>query len=681
MHGKVMDMAKKHWFWIAVVAAALIKQLLVIGLPIYAIPSAACDDQLLKNWAFSMAGLNWKGDFNAYTFAKEPGFSFFLAACFRLHLPYIFTVTLGYSLSSMVFATSFNKIFSHKIYVFFSYLVVLFNPVSFGLYTLQRVYRNGFAMALTLLVFGSVIHMYFAVLEQNQKRTALWGAVSGLSLGYLWITKSDTVWMLPFTAVVCGVMLALLFRKSRKVRNIPSYFSVLFPFLAILLFSQAVKFCDIRWYGGSYVAYYDEVMYDLAHIESEDAKGKVSLSREQLRELYEISPTLAGTEKYLEKQMQKYSEFDTHPDDGEVEAGWAGWALLEGFSKAGVYESLESAGAFYRGVHEELEAAFADGRLKKREENIFEKYYLDTPMHRAQLVSCIGRTVQYMASYAHADAQVMGSGEEDELSFRQFEELTRNKVAYEEQEYDFVVAGWIVFPGYDADKMQAYVEDAQGNQYAKIIFRRSKDVQEHLKDTEFAGGNASRCRFRTGWNANGGQDNSQWYLAVYEEGKAPARVRMEKSGFGKEADIFYTGSLDAYISQAEGEAVLAKSERAVGRLDVISSFYRILGPLMLWLGIFCYGVLTAVVILELRKREKTYGCSNAWLIATGFGLSIVVFALGISFVELTQCPAVSEMYLSSAYGILIGAESITIWKCVELVIPAVKGKWKRKELS
>lgn len=52
MWDKVADMAKKHWFLIAVVAAALVKQILVIGLPIFAIPSAACDDQLQELGVF-----------------------------------------------------------------------------------------------------------------------------------------------------------------------------------------------------------------------------------------------------------------------------------------------------------------------------------------------------------------------------------------------------------------------------------------------------------------------------------------------------------------------------------------------------------------------------------------------------------------------------------------------------
>lgn len=678
MWDKVVDMAKKHWFLIAVVAAALVKQILVMGLPIYAIPAAACDDQLLKNWAFSMASLDWKGDFNAYTFAKEPGFSFFMAVCFRLHLPYIFTVTLGYSAASIVFATSLNKIFSHKIFVFFTYLTILFCPVSFGLSTLQRVYRNGFAMILALLFFGGLIHMYFAVLEQKRRQIIIWSLVTGLSLGYLWITKSDTVWMLPFALVVCGVMFVMLILKSRNLKSIPSFVAVVFPFFSIFLFSYMVQFCDVRWYGCSSIEYYDAVLDDLFHIESEDAQNKISLSRRQLRELYEISPTLASVKKDIEKQMQTYSEFDTHPEDGEVEIGWAGWALLEAFSQADVYESGEKANAFYKNVYEELETAFADGRLKRRMESTAQKYYIDTAKHRGELVECIWRTVNYMAGYVHANAQVVSSGDDDEIGFRQFEELTRNKAVYEKQKYDFIIKGWIVFPEYDSDKMHVYVEDAEGNQYAEVKFRRSEDVYNNLKDTDYAEGNISMCRFQTGWDRKAGQDDTRWYLAVHQEGKDTARVQFKEDGFDMAANVFYTGSLDGYLSQAEGDVVWAKGEKVVRRLDIISSCYRTLGPVVFWIGLICYVGLTVVTFLDLKRKK--FECMNAWLIATGFGLSIVVFALGISFVELTQCPAVNEMYLSSGYGIFIGAESISIWKCVELMIPIARRKRKGKAL-
>lgn len=665
MSNKVVDMAKKHWFLIAVVAAALIKQLLVSGLSIYAIPAAACDDQLLKNWALSMAGLDWKGAFNEYTFAKEPGFSFFLAVCFRLHLPYIFTVTLGYSAASIIFATSLNKLFSRKIFVFFTYLAVLFNPVSFALPTLQRVYRNGFAMVLTLLVFGGLLHMYFSILEEKQRPLIVWSLLTGLSLGYLWITKSDTIWILPFALTVCGVMFVMLLIKRRNLKSLPRFFCLIFPFLSVFLFSYVVKFCDTRWYGYDSVEYYDAVMDDLTHIKSEETKDRISLSRQQLQQVYEVSPTLASVKRSLEKYIQKYGVFDTNPEDGEVEDGWLGWALLECFAKADVYESCEKANLFYKNIYEELEAAFADGRLKRQSETTAQKYYMDTSEHRSELVNNVWQIVRYMTSYTNANAKIEMIDEKDGIGFRQFEQLTRNKVAYNERKYDFVIEGWIVFPEYDADKMHVYVEDAQGNQYAEVKFKRSGDVYNHLKDTEYKEGNTSRCRFKTGWNNKEGQNVTEWYLAAHQEGKDTIRARIQAEGFEIEKDAFCTGSLDAYVIGGQGDAVIARSKKAVARLDIISSIYQFLGPGMFWIAVVCYGALTVVTIMDLRKQK--FDSKNAWLITTGFGLSIVVFALGISMVDLTQCPAVNEMYLSSAYAILIGAESISIWKCVDMI--------------
>lgn len=673
MRDKILDMARKYWFIVAVLIAALVKQILVLGLSIYAIPTAACDDQLLKNWAFSMAGLDWKGAFNEYIFAKEPGFSFFMAVCFRLHLPYIFTVTLGYSVASIIFATSLNKIFSHRIFVFLTYLAVLFNPVSFALSTLQRVYRNGFAMVLALLVFGGLIHMYFSVLEEKQWKFIVWTLLTGLALGYLWVTKSDTVWILPFAFAVCGVMFVMLLVKRRNLKSLPRYLCLVFPFLSVILFSSIVKFCDSRWYGYSSVEYYDEVMDALTHIKSDHPDEKISLSREQLRSVCKVSPTLARVQISLENYMKKYGEYDTHPEDGEVEDGWLGWAMLECFAKADIYESCEKANAFYKNVYEELEAAFADGRLERVPETVMQKYYIDTAKHRRALADDVWRIVRYMASFHDANARVKSNGGEDEIGFRQFEELTREKVAFNRSKYDFLVEGWIVFPGYHREKMHVYIEDEQGSQYGEVKFRSSPDVYEHLKDTEYKDAGIARCRFKKGWDNGEGHDAGKWYLAVYEEGKDTLRILMEKKGFNIGEDVYAIGSLDSYIVRAEGDAVVARCRKTVARLDVISSIYRFLGPLMFWLGVAGYMGLTVVTVLDLKKKKFEY--KDAWLIATGFGLSILVFALGISVVDLTQCPAVNEMYLSSGYGILLGAESICIWKCVECLL-SVTGRKK-----
>ena len=94
MRDKVVTTIKRHKLLTAFVIAALVKQLLVRGLPVHIVPDSTCDDQLLKDWAFSMSRLKWTGEFDTYTFMKETGFSFFLAVCYRLHLPYIFMIEL-----------------------------------------------------------------------------------------------------------------------------------------------------------------------------------------------------------------------------------------------------------------------------------------------------------------------------------------------------------------------------------------------------------------------------------------------------------------------------------------------------------------------------------------------------------------------------------------------------------
>ena len=53
MKDKVISVLKGHKLLLVFLAAALIKQILVIGLPIYVMQGSPCDDELMKEWAFS----------------------------------------------------------------------------------------------------------------------------------------------------------------------------------------------------------------------------------------------------------------------------------------------------------------------------------------------------------------------------------------------------------------------------------------------------------------------------------------------------------------------------------------------------------------------------------------------------------------------------------------------------
>ncbi len=673
MRDKVVTTIKRHKLLTAFVIAALVKQLLVMGLPIHIVPDSTCDDQLLKDWAFSMSRLKWTGEFDTYTFMKETGFSFFLAVCYRLHLPYIFMITLGYSLSCMCFCTALKKIFSSNVCVFIIYSVLLFNPVSFSASVLQRVYRNGLGMVLTLFVFGGLLHMYFSLCDERMKRLVWWSVFTGLSLGYLRITKSDTIWILPFTGVICLVMFGILFAKKRNLKIIPRCLSLLAPFAGMFLLTHIVGFCNVLWYGYPSLEYYGAVINDLTHIKSEQADDKIPLTREKLQELYEISPALAGVKSELEKAMDRYSIYDTCPDDGEVEAGWLGWALAEGISDAGMYDSCSKANTFYKNVYEELEAAFADGRLEKSETGILQKYYVDTAQHRTELAEHIQDVIAYMNTYEGAYARGftrkkwVGSNAEFEL-------LTRNKAArrWKKYQHDYTMKGWIVFPQYDVDTLELYVEDRDGNQYTKVELQESKDIYDYLKGTKYELDKIQKCRFKAEWDIENGEKAAECYLSVYQNGKKLVKIKVDKEGFLEDEEIFYKGAIDTYAYKKDQERSNVLRKRIVGRLNAIGNLYRAGGQPLFWLGLAAYVILTAVVIRDLRKKNFRYG--NAWLVATGLGLSIIVFAAGIALVDLTQCPVIDEMYLSSAYAIFTSVKLISICKCAEAAIEVMQGR-------
>ncbi len=669
MKDKIISVIKGRELLLMFLAAALIKQLLVIGLPIYVLQGSPCDDELMKEWAFSISKLDWTGDFNSYTFMKEPGFAIFLAVCYRLHLPYIFTLTLGYSISCMIFSSALGNVFSSRKSVMAVYLALLFHPISFCSDVLQRVYRNGLGLVLALCVFGGLLHLYFSVCKERTRVPLLWAAFTGLSLGFLWITKRDTVWLLPFTGTVCLVMCFLLFAKRRELKILPRCLCLVFPFLGIFLFSSMVTFLNVQRYGVGSVEYYGAVMEDLTHIKTGRMSEKIPLTRKQLQELYGISPTLASVKTELEAAMSDHNEYDTDPSDGEVEGGWLGWAFVRGFLEAGVYEDCETANAFYKNVYEELEAAFANGRLERKEVKAAEKCYVDTPAHRRELAARTLQAVAYMTSCQRTRARAFVR-KRYECDYQDFEQLTRDKAASSRQKHDYFIKGWIVFPKFDGKDTHVYVEDDAGDRYQEVEFEQSEGVYEYLKERDIVVEDARQCYFRESWDVKEGRKDTLWYLALYKGDKRLARAQLTREGFRKASKAEFVAILDTYSSKKE-EIQLENTGRATTkRLNLIGYIYRACGASLFWLGIISFVALTTEVIRGLRKKEALH--VNAWLIALGFWLSVLVLALGIAMVDLTKCPAVNTMYLSSGYPILMGAEFIGICKCVELAVSFVR---------
>ncbi len=659
--GKTWGKNRKWAFGLVLAGMFLAKMLLLRGLTIYPLPSAACDDGLLERWAWNILGGDWLGPFSCYTFTKEAGFSVYLAALYRLRLPYIFATNLLYAAGCLALLYAVSHMVKGKKLLAAIYAVLLFCPILTAAETGQRVYRNGLGAALTVWVVGCVLNLYFEIGEVPVWRNLLWAAAAAGSLGFLWETKSDTVWLVPFVAAVLAVAAVRTARSRKGAAMLKRLALLALPLCGIVLSVKAADLINVHKYGASGVPYYDSALSLMLGIDFADATEKVSLSKEDFGRLCETSPALASVRGEVERQMERYDAWDTQPGDGNVEDGWIGWALATGFEKAGRYESCAEAGNFYRQVYEELSAAVDRGELALADKPFLASFHMATGRQRKELLGTVWEIWRYVAGHGELTSEVYEPKDEEIPGCREFGRLTRSEVSYGKIEGDYYLNGWVLYPGHKLSGLEVYVEDAEGNRAARVRFRESRDIGWQYRELENAG--AGECRFDMKWDYGGAEDDPAFYLAAYEGGTLVERTEITRDGLAGGRKGAQIGSVDVYVTRKEQEEVRQGAARAAARCNAVSGIYRTLGGLLSWGGLAAYAAFTALAVWEWRKKQ--FGTVNPWLVSTGLGLSLLLLFFGIAVTHLENCPAVNYMYLSAAYPLLELISLLSAIQCAQ----------------
>lgn len=656
------------WFPAVILLLSLAKLWMIRGLVIYPLPGAACDDALMTNWALNIASGGWTGPFSNYTFMKEVGFAFYLAVIYLLRLPYIFTTNLIYLAGCLVLLYAVSHVAEKKWSLCVIYVVLLFHPVMTAVETGQRVYRNALGTALTLLIFGSLLNLYFEMEQKSFGRNCFWAVLAAGSLGFLWETKSDTVWILPFTLAVMAVTAGILIKNRKSIRIFPKLFLVFFPFLGILISSKSVELLNTHAYGSSEIAYYGPAMEILTGMESEDSAENISLSRETFYRLCQYSPTLASIKENMEQEMDKYDPYDTHPGDGNVEDGWIGWALLGAIDSAGYYKDAETANQFYQNVYEELNAAAEQGKIRKKDKSLLSACHISSPKERRELMETMGEIWCFVASHRDMFSDTCELAGDDIAGVQTFEKLTRNHACYGMFDTDYYCIGWVAYPKYDLTELEVYIEDAKGSQYTRLDFGESEDIKENYPNV--AG--TEQCRFLAEWNGNG-KVIQEFYIAAYKDGQKVVNARITETGLADVQETDCIGSVDGFFRKEREQGVRIKAKEAVNRCNRIYHVYRFFGNILAWAGSAAYLAFTVMAFLKWKSGQ--YGTVNPWLVITGIGMSLLVLFLGVAVTHLEKCPAVNYMYLSAAYPLFDLAALLSILKCIESL--AGKRKWKK----
>lgn len=680
------------WFLPVLLFMTLARLWMLHGLPINPLVGAACDDVLLVNWAQHFFEGKWTGPFSCYTFIKEIGFSAYLATICRLKLPYIMTTNLLYIGGCLVLLYAISHIVKQKWALCALYAVLLFHPVMAAAQTGQRVYRNSFAVALAVWVFGCLLNLYFDIGKKAFYRSLIWAVLAAGSLGVLWETKSDTIWLLPFTVAVL-LATAFLILKNRKVlAPFPRLALVIFPILGIILTSHFVDIVNTKVYGAAGVAYYGPAMSILTNLDEEGTEKNISLPRKAFQKLCSSSPTLALVQEEIEAEMDAYDAYDTKPGDGNVEDGWLGWALIGGIDKAGYYKDCQTANEFFQKVYQELSAAVEEGVLKVKKHSVLDTYHISTREDRHELLAAIGEIWRYVASHRDMYSDVCVVGGDDLEGSKGFETITHGKSYHEPIDTDYYCAGWVAFPQYDLKDLKAYVEDGAGNQYGELEFLESRDVGEQYSEVKGAG----NCRFELGWDYGGTEESPQFYIVAYQDGKQVAKSGFTKDGFLEKDKNAVIGSVDGFVDNREIQEYHGVAEQAVGWCNGVYQIYHAVGSVLGWAGLAAYAGFTLQALWGwLRNRHMGSGAKsqemeggayngdncitlNSWLVITGIYLSLLVLFAGVAVTHLQNCPAINYMYLSAAYPLFNLTAMLSILKCGELFFQQVK---QRKQMQ
>ncbi|MBP3609394.1 MAG: hypothetical protein J6J42_03540 [Lachnospiraceae bacterium] len=647
---------KKYLLSVVILLAGIIKVVLVQNLPIYAITYAVHDDRMMVNMAQSLLAGEWLGEYNQMTLVKGIVYPLFLAFCNKIGMPYLTGIALNYFFACMLMIFVISKVYKNKIGLFFIYIILLFDPITMSLHAFQRVYRCSLTPAHIIILLACFFAMYIER-KQSKKKMIAWAVLAGVSLGIMWNTREDGIWVLPFVAgVIFVTVLKVFFEFKKKDRFIRIGIGVL-PLVVFLIMNNAIALTNYIHYGIYTTnelsdSAYSDFMKSIYSVRPNDDIDYVSVPRETMNRICEESPTLKSIQENINITLDAWEIHGKTTGDMEVEHGRLFWALRDAVAASGYYADAQKANNFYMTVSNEIEQAIEEGRLERR--NIMPSVMMAPWKSEffSELLTQLPKTLKSVIEYAGVAASIEQSVDNDieNKGIRLYESLTGNLAIYPTR-YVTSINGWMFAKNEDWKAVN--IVDRNYNKISEINFMESPDIYDYfIYEFNLSYENANQCRFAIS-------------LSELEQSRFPLQVEIISSTGEKQYyELVTTENEDLImlydnVSTAESEDIYASySEKRVDLINRFSSIYKKVNPVLFVIGVIGYVYITVMYVISVRKKENI--CEEMWLFLSGVLGSLVVLVGGISYTHISAYNAVTHLYLSAAYPLntLFGIVSV-----------------------
>ena len=457
---QLTEKQKALLFIAACVLVAGFRLILAMREPVWAMTTAEGDDALMVRLGNSLSRIRWLGAYDNKTLIKGISFPAVLMVLRWTYLPLTVFFILLWTLSIALLLAALKPVLSNRVLQFLIFAFLMLHPLFSNEYTGLRVYRNGLTPSQVLLILAGLFGLFLRY-RQPLKKLLPWGLLSAFSILFFYYTREDRVWMYPFLFAVSLVILVLmLVHLVREYRKDPAFskkmliqgilFRGLLLILPVLLISFAhltLSVINQKLYGVSVVNEFEEGNFPKAlqamymADTGDEMPARVSVSREKLKKLCEVSPALKSIEPMFFDLMDGWDYADRVPGDGEVEDGWFLWVFRDTAAAYHYHDSLAQSEAFYGQVAAELNTAMDQGLIKRGTKM---PAALMAPLHPGYLQALPGKALEafgFMFRYTSsrfdfresdigkpelvATFEEMANGQVYETSLRTEEEITR----------------------------------------------------------------------------------------------------------------------------------------------------------------------------------------------------------------------------------------------------------------
>ena len=335
---------------------------------------APLDDELMFRAANAITAGKWLGAYDYLTLSKAMFFPVWLALLHALHLPYLVSGAALWCAASLLAAFAFAPLWRKaesargRAITLGLFGVLAYLPSSWAAYTL-RVYRDNIFPALCLVFFAGMAGMALRAVFYTAREKQLWpwllAAGAGLACAYL--DREDAgLFLLPFAGVATVIVLVVLAAKRRwlccAAQAIPY----------AMLAAGGLIFCGLNYshYGvfalsdfssGSFSA----AMGAMMRVDTDSTAPYLSVPADAREKIYEAVPELEPLRYWLEEDPQMQNDF-RDKDLNDYRAGSFYWAIRRAAQFEGIYDSAQTAEAYWQNVADTINAACDAGTLPSR---------------------------------------------------------------------------------------------------------------------------------------------------------------------------------------------------------------------------------------------------------------------------------------------------------------------------